>query len=233
MNAKPTDTRPLRILIADDHAFFRRGLREVLEDDGNMSVVGEAADGEEAVSQAHELYPNGLDLVLMDLQMPRLDGLAATKRLLAELPGLPVIVLTASTDDEDLLKAAHSGAIGFLTKNYSPEAIVRALLDFHHSKALPMSRTMAAKVLSHFQEVVNASEPAAATSVEGSPSVDALTPREREVIELVEEGATDREIASRLVIAERTVKVHLQSIFRKLDARNRTQAVTRYRAGRA
>jgi DNA-binding NarL/FixJ family response regulator len=232
MNAEPTGTRPLRILIADDHAFFRRGLRDVLEDDGNMSVVAEAADGEEAVAQAKKLYPRELDVVLMDLQMPRLDGLAATKRILAEMPGLPVIVLTASTDDRDLLGAAQAGAIGFLTKSYSPEAIVRALLDFHHSKALPMSRTMAAKVLDYFRQVVNDGDSPPAAQ-EGNTVVDSLTPREREVIELVEEGSTDREIANRLSIAERTVKVHLQSIFRKLDARNRTQAVTRYRAAKA
>lgn len=165
---------PLRLLLADDHAFFRRGLREVLEEGGEMRVVAEAADGEEAVRLVRTLWPGGLDLVLLDIEMPRLDGIGASKRILAEAPGLPVVMLTASTDDQDLLTAAEVGALGFLTKGLAPEALVRALRDFHREGALPMSRPMAAKVLAHLHRRTRAGE--AETAAPLTPPSN-LTPR--------------------------------------------------------
>ena len=222
----------LHVLIADDHALFRRGLREMLEEDGDIRVVAEAADGEEAVRLAHELYPRELDLVLMDLKMPRMDGIEAARRILTQLHGLPIIALTASVADDDLIESARAGMVGFLTKDLSPPAILRALRDFRRIGALPMSRTMAARLLAYYREAMVAQASMAVGSSTPVEPAEILTAREQDVMTLVTEGATDREIALRLSIAERTVRVHLQSIFRKVGARNRTEAVDHYRASR-
>ena len=228
--------RQLRILIADDHPLFRRGIRDVIDEEDDMQVVGEAADGEQAVQRARELGPHGLDLVLMDIDMPRLGGIAATKRILAEHPGLPVVMLTVSTLDVDVFEATRAGARGFLSKSLAPAAMVRALRDFHRDGALPMSRTMAARLLAQLQQAAAASQqqfdPAAAAALE-ERMASTLTPREREVLELIAQGARDRDIAGRLVLTVSTVKAHVQHILRKLGARNRMEAVARVRNGRA
>lgn len=218
--------QPLRILIADDHALFRRGIRDVLEDEPDLRVVAEATDGEDAVQQAQALWPHGLDLVLMDITMPRLDGIAATKQLLAETPGLPVIVLTASAEDHDLIAAAQAGAVGFLSKSLSPAAIVRAIRKFQHEGELPMSPAMAAKVLRHFQQLTSGMAGACADQpADNGLGATGLTAREQEVLELLAAGSQDREIGERLVVSEHTVKKHVQHILRKLGVRNRTEAV--------
>jgi two-component system, NarL family, nitrate/nitrite response regulator NarL len=220
--------QPLRILIVDDHAVFRRGLRDVIDEAEDMWVVAEAASGEEAVRQARALRPEGLDLVLMDITMPGLDGVAATQQLLAQDPDLPVIMLTASIEENDLIETARAGAVGFLSKTLTPTIILRALRDFRREGALPMSRTMAAKLLRHFQQ--------AAVANAEAPSVDevalatrSLSSREREVLARLASGASDREIAEQLIVSEHTVKKHVQHILQKLDVRNRTQAVARLR----
>jgi DNA-binding NarL/FixJ family response regulator len=216
-------SRPLRILIADDHAVFRRGLRDVLAETDDLQVVGEASDGTEAVTRARTLRPTGLDLVLMDLTMPGLDGVSATRELLAENPDLAVIMLTASLEESDLIDAARAGAVGYLSKTLTPTAMLRALLDYRRDGALPMSRTMAAKVLRHFRQ--SAAEPSAAVSATdaGMPT-SRLSSRERDVLQLLAKGATDREIAEQLVVSEHTVKKHVQHILQKLGVRNRTEA---------
>ncbi len=222
--------RPLRILIVDDHPLVRRGIREVIDEEDDMRVVAEAADGEEAIRRVRELRPHGLDLVLMDIDMPGLDGIAATERIRAADPALPVIILTMSTLDRDLFEATRAGAVGFLSKTLSPTAMVRALRDFHREGALPMSPTMAARVLAHFQQRAITSQPEPPPSPAGDERTEGpLTAREREILALIAQGARDKDIADRLVLAESTVKKHVQNILRKLDARNRTEAVARFR----
>src|ERR671932_1791164 len=148
--AEPLDG-PLRMLIVDDHAVFRRGIREVLHEEDDMQVVAEALGGEQAIQMVRDLRPDGLDLVLMDIDMPGMDGITTTERIAAEHPNLPVIMLTVSTLDRDLFEAVKVGAVGFLSKGLPPDAIVRALREFHREQALPMSAVMATRVLRFFQ----------------------------------------------------------------------------------
>jgi DNA-binding NarL/FixJ family response regulator len=215
---------PLRVLLADDHALFRRGLREVLEEGGTLRVIAQAGDGEEAVRLARDLGANGLDLVLMDLEMPKLNGIGATRRILAEVPGLRIVVLTASVQDTDLFMAVDNGVVGFLNKDMNPDALVRTLEDVCRAGGLAMTRITAAKALGHLQQ-----QRISGPTMQPSPVAHLLTEREHEVLDLIAEGLQNREIAERLTLSERTVHVHLQNIFRKLDVRNRTEAVARYR----
>jgi DNA-binding NarL/FixJ family response regulator len=170
------------------------------------------------------LRRDGLDVVLMDIDMPRLDGIKATQQITAADPDLPVVMLTVSTLDRDLFEAVRVGAIGFLSKGLSADAVVRALRSFHRYESLPLPRAMASKVLAYFQQRQD-------TSNKPSPSVagGGLSSREREVLELIARGARDREIATILVVSEGTVKKHVQNILRKLHARNRAEAVARLR----
>jgi two-component system NarL family response regulator len=226
---------PTRILIVDDHTFFRRGLRDVLNEEQEMEVVAEAGNGQWAGDLARSLRPHGLDLVLMDIEMPGMNGIEATRAILASDAALPVIILTVSSTDQDLFEAMRAGAAGFLSKSLSSTALVRTLRDFRNDGALPMSRSMAARVLAFFQQH-GADSPVVETTRQGtSVAGDApqLTPREREVLELIASGYRDREIAGSLVVAETTVKKHVQSILRKLAAQNRTQAAARLRGGLA
>jgi DNA-binding NarL/FixJ family response regulator len=211
---------PLRILLADDHEPFRRAMRGVIDAQDDMKIVAEAADGAEAVRVSRSLRPDGLDMVLMDIDMPRLDGIKATQQITAADPDLPVVMLTVSTLDRDLFEAVRVGAIGFLSKGLSADAVVRALRSFHRYESLPLPRAMASKVLAYFQQRETRTAP--------SPAIGAgLSSREREVLELIARGARDREIAAILVVSEGTVKKHVQNILRKLHARNRAEAVAR------
>lgn len=225
----PAVDQPLRILIVDDHAFFRRGIREVIDDEDDMQIVGEASDGEQAVQTSAQLRPDGLDVVLMDIDMPRMDGITATERINERDPHLPVIMLTVSTLDRDLFEAIRVGAVGFLSKSLSPDALVRSLRGFQRGESLPISPSMAQKVLSYFQQ--RDLGPAARTAVPSEQMEITLTAREHEVLELIARGARDREIADLLVVTESTVKKHVQNILRKLHARNRAEAVARLRGG--
>jgi DNA-binding NarL/FixJ family response regulator len=219
-------TSRLRILIADDHAAFRRELVEVLMRQPDFQVVAEASDGAQAVQLARALRPGGLDLVLMDIEMPVLEGIAATAEITSNDPDLAVIMLTVSTLDIDLFGALRAGAVGFLSKHLTPVVVVRTLRDFQQHGSLPMSRQMAAKMLGFFRQQVRA-ERSSAGDVRTQAA--GLTQREREVLALIAGGAHDREIAAALQVSETTIKTHVQHVLRKLHARNRTEAAARFR----
>jgi DNA-binding NarL/FixJ family response regulator len=202
----------VRILIADDHSLFRDGLRSLLTAEGH-EVVGEAKNGREAVALARKTNP---DLVLMDLSMPEVDGLAATKILSAELPHLKVVILTASESDTSLFEAIKSGAQGYLLKNLEAEDFF-ALLERAAKGEPAFTPLIARRLLVEF-----AKPPAAASPAEEEP----LTAREREVLELMVEGVTsNRKLAKRLGLSENTVKFHVRNILDKLRLHNRAEVV--------
>ncbi len=202
----------MRVLIADDHALFRDGLRSLLEARG-IEIAGEARNGSEAVAMARRERP---DVVLMDLNMPEVGGLAATRLIAAELPDVKVIVLTASEDDTDLFEAIKSGAQGFLLKNLKAEELLGMLEGVSRGEPA-LSPALAKKLLGEF------ARPAPTRHERAS---DELTEREQEVLELLVQGITsNRELAERLVVSENTVKYHLRNILDKLHLRNRAQVV--------
>jgi DNA-binding NarL/FixJ family response regulator len=202
----------MRILIADDHALFRDGLRSLLTAQGH-EVVGEAKDGHEAVAMTREIAP---DIVLMDVSMPALDGLAATKLITAELPDVKVVILTASEDDVLLLDAIKSGAQGYLLKNLEADDFF-ALLDRASLGEPAFTPALARKLLVEFAKPAETPAPA---------EKDALTVREREVLELMVDGVvSNRKLAKRLNLSENTVKFHVRNILDKLRLHNRAEAV--------
>lgn len=206
----------MRILIADDHALFRDGLRSLLLAQGH-EIVGEAKNGREAVELARELRP---DLLLMDVQMPELDGIAATRLIAAEMPEMKVVILTASEEESKLFEAIKSGAQGYLLKNLEADTFFE-LLDRAARGEPALTPALARKLL---QEFAKPAEPAAPAS--SSPSDDELTAREREVLELMVEGVTsNRKLARRLNVSENTVKFHVRNILDKLRLHNRAEVV--------
>ena len=201
----------MRVLIADDHTLFRDGLRSLLEARG-ITVMAEARNGREAIDLARHHRP---DVVLMDLAMPEMDGLTATRLISAELPGVQVVVLTASEDDADLFEAIKSGAQGFLPKDLEAERLI-ALLDGVTHGEPALTPTLARKLLGEFARP--------ATPTAHSPQT--LTEREREVLGLLVQGVTsNRELAERLFVSENTVKYHLRNILDKLHLQNRAQVI--------
>ena len=204
----------MRILIADDHPLFRDGLRSLLQAQGH-EVVGEAQNGRDAVELARTLRP---ELVLMDVSMPELDGIGATRLITAEMPDVKVVILTASDQDVTLFEAIKAGAQGYLQKNLEAEEFF-ALLE-HATRGEPvLTPLLARKLLQEF------ARPAAGPKVsEDDP--DALTAREREVLELMVEGVTsNRKLATRLDLSENTVKFHVRNILDKLHLHSRAQVV--------
>ena len=202
----------IRVLIADDHAVVRQGLRTFLALQDDMEVVADAADGEEAVRAAREHAP---DIVLMDLVMPNMDGVEATRRIASERPATRVIALTSFLEDDKVLPAVRAGAAGYLLKDGGPPELVRAIRTVHGGEAL-LHPAVAARVL----EEVAAPAPAPAPP-RAEPG---LTPREREVLALVARGLANKRIAQELGIAEKTVKIHVSRILHKLGVADRTQA---------
>lgn len=210
--------RPLRVVLADDQAVVREGLVTLLGLLPEVDVVGAAADGVEAVELVAEHEP---DVLLVDLRMPRCDGVEATARVRAEHPRTEVVVLTTYADDESLLSALRAGARGFLTKDADAESIARAL----HSAARGMS-TVDSELQRRLVEVASRARAPRAQDVEG------LTAREVEVLRLIANGLSNTEIARTLVISEATVKTHVNHLFAKAGLRDRAQAVAyAYRTG--
>jgi NarL family two-component system response regulator LiaR len=191
----------IRVLIADDHAVVRQGLRTFLDLQDDMAVVAEAADGEAALAAALEHEP---DVVLIDLVMPRLDGIEAIRRLRERSPQIRAIVLSSFVDDEKLFPAVRAGAAGYLLKDVQPQELVEAIRTVHGGGALLHPR-VASRLLEEL-------------------TTDPLTPREREVLGLIGRGMANKVIARELSLSEKTVKAHVSSILAKLGVTDRTQA---------
>jgi len=210
---------PIRILLVDDQSLFREGLRTLLSVQSGFEVVGEAANGEEAIRLAVALHP---DVVLMDIRMSMMDGVAATRKLRSILPGCHVIVLTTFDDDEYVFDALRAGAIGYLLKDAPSEKLFDAIRAGHRGESF-LQPSVAAKVVTEFARLADQLPSKRYTLTEP------LSEREREILRLVSEGASNREIASRLVIAEGTVKNHVTNILSKLGVSDRTQAALKAR----
>jgi DNA-binding NarL/FixJ family response regulator len=205
----------LRVIIADDHALFRRGLEMVLEKEPDIEVVGEAHDGQQAVDRAQELMP---DVMLMDVRMPRRSGIEATQRIKELLPHVQIIVLTNSDEEADLYDSIKAGASGYLLKEISSEEVAEAVRSVHagHSRISP---AMASKLLSEFQAMTRRAD-------DRQPlAPPRLTDRELEVLRLVAKGLGNRDIAKDLYISENTVKNHIRNILEKLQLHSRMEAV--------
>ncbi len=203
---------PMRILLVDDYLLFRKGLRALLDAQQEFEVVGEAENGLEALEQAQKLMP---DLILMDITMPVCDGLEATRRILANMPYVKIVILTVAEDDQSLFDAIKSGAYGYLLKKLDPDELFELLRGVSSGEA-PISRYMARKIMHEFAQLV-VDEPA-------EPNVRQLTEREHEVLQLLAQGLSNKAIAGQLAVAENTVKNHLKNILAKLHLENRVQA---------
>jgi len=203
----------LRILLVDDHVLFRKGVAVLLSRRQSIEVVGEAGDGIEAIKVARETLP---DVILMDIEMPKCDGLEATRRIKREMPHVKIVILTVSDDDQNLFEAIKSGAQGYLLKDLEPYQLYDLLESVSRGEA-PLSGVVAAKILKEFNQPTQ-------SSIQTPEVVDELTPREIDILELVVEGKTNKEIAYKLNISENTVKIHLRNILEKLHLQNRIQA---------
>jgi DNA-binding NarL/FixJ family response regulator len=204
----------VRVLIVDDDDLMRAGLRGVLSSDPQIEVVGEAPDGREAGYRTRLLQP---DVILMDVRMSDLDGIAATREVLADFPAVKVVILTTFEEDDYIFGALNAGASGFLLKRTSPEELIAAIHTIHAGDSL-LSPSVTSRVIERM-----ARQPAPDASKD--PLLEELTPRERDVLELMARGLSNAEIAAALVVEESTVKTHVKRVLSKLGARDRVQAV--------
>jgi DNA-binding NarL/FixJ family response regulator len=210
---------PIRVLLVDDQALFREGLRTLLSVHADLDVAGEAGNGQEALERAAALQP---DVVLMDVQMPVLDGVAATRRLRAALPACRVILLTTFDDDEYVFEGLRAGAVGYLLKDAPSARLVDAIRAAARGESF-LQPSIAAKVVAEYTRLAG-SAPAASSGL-----AEVLTERELEILRLLAGGASNKEIAAQLFLAEGTVKNHVTNILGKLGVTGRLQAANRAR----
>ena len=218
----------IRVLLADDDALLRAGLAVVLSTDSDLDVVAEAADGLQAVDQCRRHAP---DVVLMDVRMPGIDGIEATRRIVAILPDTKVLILTTFQYDEYVWGALRAGASGFLLKRASPERLLDAVHTVATGEAL-LDPAVTRTLIQRHLETESGSADLHAVDIDARRRLDELTPRERQVLALIGQGRSNAEIAELLVIADSTAKTHVKRILAKIDARDRAQAVVfAYRSG--
>ncbi|HEY2556970.1 MAG TPA: response regulator transcription factor [Diaminobutyricibacter sp.] len=215
--ASAEDGRPIRVLIVDDQALVRLGFRMVLEAEPDLHVVGEAGDGESATRLAVEAAP---DVILMDVRMPGLDGIEATRRIVAANPAARVIILTTFDLDEYAFGGLRAGASGFLLKDVRPAELTQAIRSVAAGDAAVSGRVTRAML-----ELFSDRLPASGTSRAGADPTDVLTPREREILQAIGEGLSNGEIAQKFYLTESTVKTHVGRVLAKLGLRDRVHAV--------
>ncbi len=230
--AGPGRAEPVRIVIADDHAVYRRGLRRALGGEPTVAVVAEADDGLEAIARVEELVP---DVVLMDIRMPRLNGIDATREIRSRVPSVRVVMLTVSEEEDDLFEAIKAGANGYLLKELPADDVATAVRAVANGDSL-ITPSMASKLLREFNALAtraagparpprDAHPPAEQAAGPRGPAEPVLSPRELEVLTLVAEGLSNRSVADQLYISENTVKNHMGNILEKLQLHSRTEAV--------
>ncbi len=207
----------IRVLLVDDHALFRSGIRSLLQRHPDFEVVGEAGDGMEGVKRAGQLRP---DVVLLDLHMPGLSGKETARLLTREVPESHVLMLTVSEDADDLLETLRSGASGYLLKNIAADTLLSAVRTAAHGESV-ISPQMMAKLL---RSASGSESPRTALAGMKPADRDKLTPREREILSFIARGLSNKEIARELEVAESTVKIHVQNMLRKLNLSSRVQA---------
>ncbi len=217
MSVHARGPEPIRVLIVDDHALFRRGLEMVLKEENDLEVVGEACDGAEAVSRAAESLP---DVILMDIRMPRSSGIDACRAMKAAGPSAKIVMLTISDEEEDLFEAIKAGASGYLLKDIPLDEVAESVRAVDGGQSL-INPSMAAKLITEFATLAKRE---ADEQPEQLP-VPKLTDREMEVLKLVAKGASNRDIAKELFISENTVKNHVRNILEKLQIHSRMEAV--------
>jgi DNA-binding NarL/FixJ family response regulator len=210
----------IRVLIADDHPVVREGFSAIVDVEDDIEVVGQAVDGLQAVHLARELCP---DVVLMDLVMPNVDGVAAIEQIRSELPDTQILILTTYADDEHIVAGIQAGARGYLLKDALPEELVQAIHIVARGESL-LHPVVATKVLDKLSVLMDGAEE---SDAQAGASTPLLTPREQEVLTLLAGGARNRDIGEALFISERTVKVHVSNLMDKLEAKTRTEAVAR------
>jgi DNA-binding NarL/FixJ family response regulator len=204
-------------MLVDDHALVRAAVRQAIEE-GGIELVGEAATAEDAFALALSVRP---DVLLLDIDLPGMSGIQMVEELAPRLPDTRIVMLTVSDSERDMLDSISRGAAGYLTKDLSPEALQRALRGTQRGE-LAMSRRFAARAVRHFAD-------AARRSGVAGGAIEGLSPRENDVLRMLAEGLTDREIADALIISPRTVESHVSNILHKLNVRNRAEAAQRYR----
>jgi DNA-binding NarL/FixJ family response regulator len=218
-------TRPVRLIIADDHYLVRSGYRSMLASEPDLEVVGEAENGKEAVKLCRELRP---DLVLMDVRMPEMDGLEATRDIRGELPTTSILMVTTHENPEYLLEALRAGAAGYVLKDAPKRRLIDAIRRVANGET-PLNQELAVRLIRQLaDETKQKTEPPPEPEKRQEPScLESLTPRELEVLRLLAQGQSNPQIAGNLVISRGTVKVHVQHIMAKLGVSDRTQAVVR------